>query len=128
MKIIGIGIDIIEISRIKKIFIRFGKRFAYKILTKYELSIYKKSNNKVKILAKFFSVKEAAIKALNNSFTNGIFFNQIELSNYRTGKPKLKFFYQTLKFLEKKIYNYNIHVSFSDEKKYACAIVIIEKK
>ncbi|QJC36462.1 holo-ACP synthase [Enterobacteriaceae endosymbiont of Donacia simplex] len=120
MKIIGIGIDIIEINRIKKNFIRFGDRFAYKILTKYELSIYKKSNNKIKILAKYFSVKEAAIKALSTSISSKIFFSQIELSNFTMGKPKLK-------FLENIIYKYNIHVSFSDEKKYACAIVIIEK-
>ncbi|QJC37281.1 holo-ACP synthase [Enterobacteriaceae endosymbiont of Donacia thalassina] len=128
MKIIGIGIDIVEMNRIKKTFIRFGERFAYKILTKYELSIYKKNNNKVKTLAKYFSVKEAAVKALSSGFTNGIFFNQIELSYYMTGKPKLKFNNKALKFLKKIVYKYNIHISFSDEKKYVCAIVIIEKK
>ncbi|QJC36874.1 holo-[acyl-carrier-protein] synthase [Enterobacteriaceae endosymbiont of Donacia vulgaris] len=122
MKIIGIGIDIIEIKRIEKVFIRFGDLFAYKILTKYELSIYKKNNNKIKNLAKYFTVKEAAIKALStNDISNNIFFKQIELSNHITGKPKLK-------FLENTIYEYNIHISFSDEIKYACAIVILEKK
>ncbi|QJC38510.1 holo-ACP synthase [Enterobacteriaceae endosymbiont of Donacia fulgens] len=128
MKIIGIGIDIVEINRIKKIFIRFGKRFAYKILTKHELDVYKKHNNKIKILAKYFSVKEATVKALNTGFSNGIFFNQIELSHYLTGKPKLKLYHQALKFLENTVYKYNIHISLSDEKKYTCAIVIIEKK
>lgn len=128
MKIIGIGIDIVEINRIKKIFIRFGERFAYRILTKYELNIYKKNNNKIKILAKYFSVKEATVKALNTGFSNGIFFNQIELSHYLNGKPKLQLYHQALKFLKNIVYKYNIHISFSDEKKYTCAIVIIEKK
>ncbi|QJC38095.1 holo-ACP synthase [Enterobacteriaceae endosymbiont of Donacia marginata] len=128
MKIFGIGIDIVEINRIKKIFIRFGKRFAHKILTKYELDVYKKNNNKIKILAKYFSVKEATVKALNTGFSNGIFFNQIELSHYLTGKPKLKLYNQALKFLKNTVYKYKIHISLSDEKKYTCAIVIIEKK
>ncbi|QJC35650.1 holo-ACP synthase [Enterobacteriaceae endosymbiont of Donacia sparganii] len=126
MKIIGIGIDIIEVSRIKKIIMRFGERFAYKILTKYELNIYKKNNNKAKILAKYFTVKEAASKALGTGFTNGIFFNQIELSHYVTGQPKIKFYKKTLNFLKNIVFKYKVHVSLSDEKKYTCAIVIIE--
>ncbi|QJC37941.1 holo-ACP synthase [Enterobacteriaceae endosymbiont of Donacia bicoloricornis] len=128
MKIIGIGIDIVEINRIKKIFTRFGERFAYKILTKNELNVYKKNNNKIKILAKYFSVKEATVKALSTGFANGIFFNQIELSYYLTGKPKLKLYQKALKFLKNIVYKYDIHISLSDEKKYTCAIVIIEKK
>ncbi|QJC32841.1 holo-ACP synthase [Enterobacteriaceae endosymbiont of Donacia semicuprea] len=128
MNIIGIGIDLVEINRIKKTFKYFGKRFIYRILTKYELSIYKKNEDKkIKILSKYFSVKEAAVKALNTGFTNGIFFNQIELLHYKNGKPKLKFYNQALKILKNITNNYYIHVSLSNEINYTCAIVIIEK-
>ncbi|QJC32033.1 holo-ACP synthase [Enterobacteriaceae endosymbiont of Donacia versicolorea] len=130
MKIIGIGIDLVEINRIKNIFQHFKKRFVYKILTRYELSIYKKNKNKdkkIKILAKYFSVKEAAVKALNTGFTNGIFFNQIELLHYKTGKPRLKFYSKALKIIKNITNNYYIHISISDEINYTCAIVIIEK-
>ncbi|QJC36053.1 holo-ACP synthase [Enterobacteriaceae endosymbiont of Donacia cincticornis] len=126
MNIFGIGIDIIEINRIKKIFMRFGNRFVFKILTKHELSIYKKNNNKIKILAKFFAAKEATVKALGTGFTNGIFFNQIEISNCKNGKPKIILYKQALNFLKNMNFKYKIHISFSDEKKYACTIVIIE--
>ncbi|QJC31612.1 holo-ACP synthase [Enterobacteriaceae endosymbiont of Donacia tomentosa] len=127
MSIVGIGIDIIEIKRIKKVFIHFGDLFAYKILTKNELVIYQtNSNNKINFLAKYFVVKEAAVKALNTGFTCGIFFNQIELLHNKKGKPKLRFYNQAFKILKKKN-NCKIHVSLSDEKKYTCAIVIIEK-
>ncbi|QJC34468.1 holo-ACP synthase [Enterobacteriaceae endosymbiont of Donacia crassipes] len=128
MNIFGIGIDIIEINRIKKIFMRFGNRFAYKILTRYELSIYKKNNNKIKILAKFFTAKEATVKALSTGFTNNIFFNQIEILSFKNKKPKIILYKQALKFLKNMNFKYKIHVSFSDEKKYACTIVIIEKQ
>ncbi|QJC35241.1 holo-ACP synthase [Enterobacteriaceae endosymbiont of Donacia proxima] len=128
MNIFGIGIDIIAINRIKKIFLLFGNRFACKILTKYELSIYKKNTHKIKLLAKFFTAKEATVKALSTGFTNGIFFNQVELLSSKNNKPKIILYKKALKFLKNMDFKYKIHISFSDEKKYACSIVIIEKK
>ncbi|QJC29468.1 holo-ACP synthase [Enterobacteriaceae endosymbiont of Plateumaris pusilla] len=127
MKIIGIGIDIVEIKRIKKIFYKFKNRFAHKILSINEWNYYIKNNNKHNIyyLAKRFAIKESAVKALHTGFTNGIFFNQFELYSNKNGKPKLKFFNQALNIVNKMQYK-NIHISLSDEKKYVCAIVIIE--
>ncbi|QJC33651.1 holo-ACP synthase [Enterobacteriaceae endosymbiont of Donacia provostii] len=128
MNIFGIGIDIIEIKRIQKVFMYFGNYFAYKILTKNELFIYKKSKNKIKILSKYFTAKEATVKALGTGFTNGICFNQIEILNFKNNKPKIILYKHALNFLKNMNFKYKIHISFSDEKKYACTIVIIEKK
>ncbi|QJC29024.1 holo-ACP synthase [Enterobacteriaceae endosymbiont of Plateumaris rustica] len=126
MKIIGIGIDIVEISRIKKIFYRFKNRFVHKILSINEFNNYINNNkNNIYFLAKRFAIKESAVKALNTGFTNGIFFNQFELYKNKFGKPKLKIFHQALNIANKMKYK-KIHISLSDEKKYVCAIVIIE--
>ncbi|QJC30363.1 holo-ACP synthase [Enterobacteriaceae endosymbiont of Neohaemonia nigricornis] len=127
MNIIGIGIDIIEILRIQNIFVRFKNKLANKILTMYELYKYEKCHvNKINFLAKHFAVKEAAVKAINTGFTKGILFKHIELCHNNAGKPKLVFYNQALYAMKKKCENYNIHVSLSDEKKYVCALVIIE--
>ncbi|QJC28580.1 holo-ACP synthase [Enterobacteriaceae endosymbiont of Plateumaris consimilis] len=126
MKIIGIGIDIVKVSRIKKIFDKFKYRFIHKILTINEKNNYNNNyKNNIYFLAKHFAIKESAVKALNTGFTDGIFFNQFELYSNKNGKPKLKIFHQALNIANKMKYK-KIHVSFSDEKKYVCAIVIIE--
>jgi holo-[acyl-carrier protein] synthase len=124
MSIVGVGIDIIETVRIKKIFLKYGHKFAKKILSEQELEKYTVNNN-VSFLAKSFAVKEAAAKALGTGIYFGIFFNQLELYNNKLGKPRLRFLNNSYKRLQKIKCN-TIHVSFSDQKSCACAIVILE--
>lgn len=124
MSIIGIGIDIIEIKRIKNIICRFGKKFVNRILTLNEYKIYRLLNsNSEKFLSKRFVAKEAIVKALGLGFTNGITFHSFEIYNNKLGKPKIRFFNNA----KKKLNIRKVHLSLTDEKKYACAMVICEK-
>ncbi len=125
MKIFGIGIDILEIKRIKKIFINKKNMFAKKILSKNEIIEYKKKNNKIYFLAKKFTAKEAVVKALGTGISNGIYFKNIEIYHNKKGKPKIKFLKKT-KYYLKKIKFKKIHISITDEKKYVLSTVIIE--
>ncbi len=122
---IGIGIDIIKIKRIKEIPKNRIWNFCKKILTKNELKEYKKTKNKTNFLAKKFASKEAASKALGTGIQKGIYFNNFEIYHNKIGKPKIKFLYKALKILKKKKAK-KIHISITDEKKYAQSIVIIE--
>ncbi|WP_343154947.1 holo-ACP synthase [Buchnera aphidicola (Pseudoregma panicola)] len=125
MSIIGIGIDIIKKSRIKKIKSLFGNKFAKKILSNLELKKYEFSKNKIKFLTKRFSAKEAFVKALGTGIRKDISFKNLEIYNNCLGKPKIKAFKKTLKFLKRN----NIikkHISISHEKKYFCSVVILE--
>ncbi|QIQ41288.1 MAG: holo-ACP synthase [Buchnera aphidicola (Aphis urticata)] len=125
MSIIGIGIDIVEIERIKKIFFKFGNKLAKKILSIKEWKEYIKSRNKINFIAKKFAAKEAAAKALGTGISNRITFNQLELYHDSLGKPNFRFLdYALQKFKEKKCKF--IHVSITDQKLYAHAIVILE--
>lgn len=126
MKIFGLGIDIIKISRIKKIIKKFKKKFIKKILTKKEIIYYYKNKKKINYIAKRFSVKESASKALGTGMKFGINFKNFEISNNKFGKPKLKFLKKSKKILKKKNIK-KIHISISDEKKYVISIVILEK-
>ncbi|WP_422667184.1 holo-ACP synthase [Buchnera aphidicola] len=126
MTIIGIGIDIIDIIRIQKIILNYKEKFAKRILSKYEWQQYIISNNHINFLAKRFSIKEAASKALGTGICSGIKFNQIELYHDQYGKPKIRFFNNALIQLKKIKCNF-IHISITDEKKYVYSIVILEE-
>ncbi len=127
MTILGIGIDILEIKRIKKMNHKRINKLSKKILTKIELKKFKKSKNKINFLAKKFTAKEAASKALGTGINKGIYFNNFEIYNNPKGKPKIKFLKKSLKLI-KKLKIKKIHISISDEKKYTQSLVIIEKK
>ncbi|MCV2528999.1 MAG: holo-ACP synthase [Candidatus Lightella neohaematopini] len=125
MQIVGVGIDIIKIKRIEFLLLRKGNRFPIKILHKNELLKYYSNNNPIRFLATRFAIKEAALKAFGTGIHNGLYFNQFEIINNNYGKPLLMLFGQAKIFANNLSVN-NIHVSLTDEKNYACALVILE--
>ncbi|CAL4322066.1 holo-ACP synthase [Buchnera aphidicola] len=125
MSIIGVGIDIVEILRIKNIFNAFGRNFAKKILSIQEWEKYIVNKNPIQFLSKRFAVKEAASKALGTGIQKGIKFSELELYNDNLGKPKLRFLKNAFKKYQE-IQCKSTFVSISDEKLYAYALVILE--
>ena len=122
MNIFGVGIDIVEIQRIKEIYSRYGERFARKILSNSELRKFYKNKNKISFLAKRFAAKEAVGKALGVGIKNGSILKNIEIKNDLNGKPFVNINnIKKLNMTEKK----EIHISLSDEKKYAVANALI---
>ena len=122
MNIFGVGIDIVEIQRIKETYSRYGERFARKILSNSELRSFYKNKNKISFLAKRFAAKEAVGKALGVGIKNGSILKNIEIKNDLNGKPFVNINNtKKLNMTEKK----EIHISLSDEKKYAVANALI---
>tara|TARA_B100001121_G_scaffold173494_1_gene151427 strand:- start:185 stop:562 length:378 start_codon:yes stop_codon:yes gene_type:complete len=122
MNIFGVGIDIVEIQRIKETYSRYGERFARKILSNSELRSFYKNKNKISFLAKRFAAKEAVGKALGVGIKNGSILKNIEIKNDLHGKPFVNINNtKKLNMTEKK----EIHISLSDEKKYAVANALI---
>ena len=128
MDIIGNGVDIIKNSRINsslKI-----KGFLNRIFTKKEIDQGKKIKNKTNYYAKRFAAKEAFVKAIGTGFRYNINFIDIEIKNYKNGKPYISLSKNLDNFLEKKfkIQKCKIFLSLSDEKDYSIAFVVINKK
>ena len=124
------GIDIVDISRIDKVFKRFKDKFLKKILTQNEIKNLKKKSNFIKSLANIFAAKEAFVKALGSGLRNGIFFNIIEIDHDNYGKPLIKLNKESkkkIKDFDEKFDNFNINLSISDEKRYTVALVTIFK-
>ena len=122
MNIFGVGIDIVEVERIKKIHKKHGEKFARKILSNDELKNFLKDKNKIHFLAKRFAAKEAVGKALGVGIKNGSILKNIEIKNDINGKPFVNIKdIEKLNMTEKK----EIHISLSDEKKFAVANAVI---
>jgi len=127
MKLSGIGVDIIENSRIKKMI--KNKDFLQRVFSNYEILNSKKKKNKISFFANRFAAKEAFSKSLGTGFRNNLNFKDIVIKNDNSGKP---FFYITNKIksiISKKFKtkNFNFFLSISDEKNYSIAFVIFQK-
>lgn len=121
MTILGIGIDILNNERIKKIWNKYNDNFVKKILNEKETITLSKKKNKLQFLSKIFATKEAFVKAIGIGFRNGVTFKSINVSSNSLGRPiiehKLKIFEKTDTF-----------ISISHEKETTIAIVVITKK
>ena len=127
MKILGIGVDIIENNRIKNSI--KNHKFRDRIYSENEIELSASSKNKIGYFSKRFAAKEAFAKALGTGFRNNLNFKDIEIMNDKLGKPyyaKTKKITQIIK-KEFKVKNFNCFLSISDEKEYSTAFAIIEK-
>jgi|SaaInl6LU_22_DNA_1037377.scaffolds.fasta_scaffold01584_11 holo-[acyl-carrier protein] synthase len=123
--IFGIGNDIVEIVRIKKIYDRFGNHFARKVLTESEFKIFIKKTAPIHFLAKRFAAKEAFSKALGIGFRKPVSFHGIEVRNNDLGRPSFHFNDEIMIYLKLQKID-SCHLSLSDERKLASAFVILE--
>ena len=124
--IFGIGTDIVDVKRIKKM--KSIDSFAKKILGDDEYLKFSKLSESKKIffIAKQFAGKEAFAKAIGTGISGDINFKTIEILRNDEGKPIFKFTEKTQLLID----NLGIahsHVSLSDEEEYALAFVILEK-
>jgi len=113
--IVGIGIDLIEISRIKKL-IEKNPHFVERIFTPKEIRYCQNKANKDQHYAARFAAKEAFFKALGRR----IKWKEVGLSNLSSGKPELE-----IKAMERYPFD-KAHVSIAHLSEYAVAMVILE--
>ena len=127
MKIIGIGVDLIENKRVK--FLIKNKKFVARIFSKKEIETSKNIKNKTNYFAKRFAAKEALSKSLGTGIRTNLTFKKIEILNDKLGKP----YYLNNKILKDiifkkfKVKKYNLFLSISDEKDYSVAFTILQK-
>ncbi len=113
-----IGIDIIEIARIKKAIARWGENFLHRVYTEPELKLYHKKSPS---LAARFAGKEAVIKALGKQ-TRGISWKEIEILSDPNGKP-LVHLYGKAQHQAKDLGLGELAISLSHSREYAIACV-----
>ena len=127
MKIIGIGVDIVKNSRIKKSIL--NRSFLDRVFTNEEILISKNKKNKSSYFAKRFAAKEAFSKSLGTGFRDGFNFKDISVINDKLGKPSFFISKKIKNMIKKKfkIRKFNFLLSITDEEKYSMAFVILQK-
>ena len=128
MRILGIGVDIVENSRIAKSL--KDNLFIKRIFSNSEILIAKKIKDKKSYYSKRFAAKEAFVKSIGTGFRNNINFKDISIVNDKLGKPSFIINEKIKKIVKKqfKTSSFNFFLSISDEKKYSIAYVILQKK
>lgn len=124
--ILGIGLDVAEISRIARIWEKYGMRFADKVLHPDELNLLTAmTGGAVQFLASRFAVKEAAVKALGTGFSEGILPVDIAVETRTMGRPELRFHNRALERLAK-LGATRAHLSLTHGRETVAAVVILE--
>jgi len=116
--IVGTGVDITEVRRLKIAIQKWGESFINRLFTEDELANAKKRASYYQHLAGRFAAKEAVFKAVGN---NNISWKDIEILNKDDGKPFCK-------ILNGKANNMEVAISISHVKNYAVANAIVTKK
>ena len=120
--IFGIGIDIIEIERIKKSHEQYGEAFLNKIFTPSEIKYSLSKKNLYQHLAARFAAKEAISKALTTGWSEGFRWKDIEIYNEKSGLPKARLFGKLESFLSE---GRELKITMSHSDHYVTCFAII---
>ena len=128
--IYGIGIDLIEIERIRAAVHRFGERFAQRILGVREIERYQSRRQRseargIAFLATRFAAKEAISKALGLGMRTPMSWRAVEIVNDASGRPIAVVSGDELRHYVERL-GLKLHVSLTDERGHAAAYAIAE--
>ncbi len=123
--IFGIGTDIVELSRIKSTYERFGDHFARRILMDEELELFHRSKRPARFLAMRFAGKEAIVKAMGTGFAHGVWLRDVGITNNDWGRPLVIFSERGQRVCERLGIG-NAHVSLTDDAGLVIAFAVVE--
>ena len=117
--ILGIGTDLVNNKKIKKIYQKYGDRFLNKILSANEKAEFSnlKNSQKLNFLCSSFAAKEALVKAFGIGF-RGVYPSDISMKKNELGKPEL---------INHKLENIKHHLSITNTDSYTLSFVVLEK-
>ncbi len=119
----GIGVDIIEISRIKESIDQHGDAFLGKILTAREIAYCRARQEPHQHFAARFAAKEAVSKALSTGWSGEFVWKDVEVDNDDLGKPHIALHGK----LREKLMGCTVHVSISHDRDRVVAMALIEE-
>jgi holo-[acyl-carrier protein] synthase len=123
--IVGTGIDIAEVPRIRASLERFGARFMRRIYTDEEIRYCQSKANAAERFAGRFAAKEAGMKALGTGWNHGVRWRDIEVLRKPGSRPTLQFHGKAAEFAARLCVK-NISLSITHTAEQAMAMVILE--
>jgi holo-[acyl-carrier protein] synthase len=125
--IVGTGLDIAEVDRMRQAIERHGQRFLNRVFTPAEIAYCRRHANRYERFAARFAAKEAGMKALGTGWRQGITWHDLEVSNVAGGKPELKLSGKAAEIYSS-LGGKNIVLSLTHTNAYALAQVLIESE
>lgn len=116
-----VGVDIVDIRRIRKSYERYGEKFLRRVLTESEIGYCKQKKDMMPSVAARFAAKEAVSKAFGTGMARGFSWKSVEVVNDAFGRPSLHMLDQSLGISDEQI-----RVSLSHSGEYAVAFVLLD--
>ena len=118
----GIGVDIIEIARVRESVAASGDSFLRRIFTPQEIAYCKSKQNMHQHLAARFAAKEAVSKALSTGWAGEFSWKDVEVMNDSSGQPHITLYGK----LKEKLAGAAVHISISHSESHVVAMALIE--
>ena len=125
--ILGTGVDLAEVPRIRASIERYGEKFIRRIYTPAEIAYVERKANKFERYAARFAAKEAGMKALGTGWSRGVTWRDIEVQRLPGGRPTVVFHGKAGEFFAR-LGGVRAHLSITHTKESAMAYVIIESE
>jgi holo-[acyl-carrier protein] synthase len=123
--IVGTGVDLAEVPRIRASIERFGEKFIRRIYTPAEIAYVQRKANRFERFAARFAAKEAGMKAIGTGWRHGVTWQDFEVTNLPSGKPTLRFHGAAAAFAQK-LGVRNVSLSITHTAELGMAHVILE--
>lgn len=123
--IVGTGVDLAEVDRIRESVERFGEKFLRRVYTEAEIAYVERKANKYERYAARFAAKEAGMKAIGTGWRRGVRWQDFEVTNLPSGRPTLKLHGVAAEFASRLSVR-SIHLSLTHTAQFGLAYVILE--
>ena len=123
--IVGTGVDLCEVPRIRHSIERFGSKFTERVFTPREIAYVERKANKYERYAARFAAKEAGMKAIGTGWRRGVTWHDFEVTNLPSGKPTLAFHGVAAKVAERMGVR-NVALSMTHTAETAMAMLVLE--
>jgi holo-[acyl-carrier protein] synthase len=123
--IFGIGVDVLEAARIKKVYDKYGEHFVERLLLPAERQQMAKTRRTERFLAMRFAAKEAIVKAMGTGFAHGIWIRDVGVVQNSWGRPEVVYSPRGEK-VRRKLGIGGGHVTLTDEAGLIVAVAVLE--
>jgi len=123
--ILGTGIDLAEVSRVRASIERYGDRFLRRVFTVKEIAYVERKANKYERYAARFAAKEAGMKAIGTGWRKGVRWQDFEVANLSSGRPTLSFHGVAAEYA-RRLGVTNVQLSLTHTADLGMAFVILE--
>lgn len=125
--ILGTGIDICEVPRLRASVERFGERFVRRIFTSREIAYVESKANRFERYAARFAAKEAGMKAIGTGWRRGVTWQDFEVLNLPSGKPTLLLHGRAREIADRQGVE-SVELSLTHTREQGMAFVILSKR